>query len=425
MTPVSDSSVVSRIAHRSVSHQPSLMPKDPWWEHLEPDFYKRPEGFQLGRTDQLRVSATAALDVGLRTAAASLMGGVAFPIGFNPLSLKHAFDDRVLYETLVDTGRGRNFFPQPPKDIPFRHERPRGPHFDPDGGVCEQLVWESPFHPFNPRLTKAYLKHKKNAQATARYWRHKKGPRPTIILIHGFVLDQYWVNEKFFRLQWFYHSLGVDTIVFTLPFHGPRQANYSLFSGHGFFGGGLSWINECFRQTVLDFRSLLDYLQHTLGVEKIGVTGISLGGYTTSLLAALEERLDFAIPNVPVVTIPDLVLEWNPVGYASRAGLFLTNKTIQDIRHMLSIHCPLTYRPVLPKERLMIIGGVGDRLAPPKHSRILWDHWERPRIHWFPGNHIIHLDQGAYLRQIARFLAGIGFIEPRRVPSRELAGTAA
>ena len=54
---------------------------------------------------------------------------------------------------------------------------------------------------------------------------------------------------------------------------------------------------------------------------------------------------------------------------------------------------PLTYKPCLPPERLMIIGGVGDRLAPPKHSRILWDHWGRCRIHWFPGNHVLHLDR--------------------------------
>jgi pimeloyl-ACP methyl ester carboxylesterase len=59
----------------------------------------------------------------------------------------------------------------------------------------------------------------------------------------------------------------------------------------------------------------------------------------------------------------------------------------------------------------MIIGGVGDRMAPPKHSRLLWDHWDRCRIHWFPGNHLIHLDRGDYLDQMHRFLREIDFLD--------------
>ena len=71
--------------------------------------------------------------------------------------------------------------------------------------------------------------------------------------------------------------------------------------------------------------------------------------------------------------------------------------------------CPLTYQPAIPRDRLMIVGGVGDRLAPPKHSRLLWDHWDRPRIHWFPGNHILHVSQPDYLRRMTKFLAPVMF----------------
>jgi pimeloyl-ACP methyl ester carboxylesterase len=80
---------------------------------------------------------------------------------------------------------------------------------------------------------------------------------------------------------------------------------------------------------------------------------------------------------------------------------------------MMAVHSPLTYRPAIPKEHLMIVGGVGDRLAPPKHARLLWEHWGRCRIHWFPGSHLLHLDRGAYLRKIAEFWGQIGFLPPR------------
>ncbi len=114
---------------------------------------------------------------------------------------------------------------------------------------------------------------------------------------------------------------------------------------------------------------------------------------------------------MPVASIPDLVLEWEPIGTAIRSALFAMRKSIKELRHMMAVSCPLTYKSILPKDRLMIIGGVGDRLVPPKHSRLLWEHWDRCRIHWFPGSHCLHLDKGEYFEEKARFIRDIGFLE--------------
>ena len=56
-------------------------------------------------------------------------------------------------------------------------------------------------------------------------------------------------------------------------------------------------------QAVHDFRSLIDYLEFT-GVDRIALTGMSLGGYTSALIACVDDRIQAVIPNVPVVT-PD------------------------------------------------------------------------------------------------------------------------
>jgi hypothetical protein len=74
------------------------------------------------------------------------------------------------------------------------------------------------------------------------------------------------------------------------------------------------------------------------------------------------------------VSVADLMCEWEPMGSAVRALLKLSDKSLVDLRHMLAVHCPLNWRPLLPKERLFIIGGAGDRLAPPKHARLLHEH---------------------------------------------------
>ena len=103
------------------------------------------------------------------------------------------------------------------------------------------------------------------------------------------------------------------------------------------------------------------------------------------------------------------MLQWFPASWVAKSLMRLTGLSIREARHQLAVHNPLTYRPILPRERLMIVGGAGDRLAPPKHSRLLWDHWDRCRIHWFPGNHVIHLDQGKYLKEMLAFMQGIDF----------------
>jgi hypothetical protein len=72
-------------------------------------------------------------------------------------------------------------------------------------------------------------------------------------------------------------------------------------------------------------------------------------------------------------------------------------------------HCPLNYRPLVPKDRRLIITGLGDRLAPPDQAEKLWKHWDRCALHWFPGNHLIHVSQKDYLRRMTKFLRPIMF----------------
>lgn len=410
---MSRSSIVSRIAHDACMHAPRIMPEGPWWDHLETNFYERPEGFELGIRDLVRVRATAAFDVGVRTALATILAPLTVPSGYHPAALAAMFADRKVYEPLAEGGDPSRFFAAPPRGVEVTSSKPRGVYFEPRGGRCRDLCFESAYLPRNPRIRAEYLGHEANRFARGRYWSHDGIPRPTIIAIHGFAGDPYWLNQWLFALPWFY-SIGCDVLLVTLPFHGARRARGSVLSGQGFFAGGISRVNEAFGQAVMDVRTFVDWLEHERGVARIGVTGISLGGYTAALLATIDDRLRFSIPNVPLVSLADLVLEWEPLGALMRAAMLATGTSIKRIRRALAVHSPLTYPPLLDRERLMIIGGVGDRLAPPKHSRLLWDHWGRCRIHWFPGSHSIHLDRGDYLRRMGRFLNEIGFNADRR-----------
>ena len=405
----SDYQTVSRVANETYGHARRIMPPQPWWDNLESSFHKFPDDFELDLPTQILVDGTAGIDLAVRTAVASLVSVLALPLSANPLRLMQDLEDGALYRELASSHQVERFFAPPNRQVEVRERKAGWIHFRPPDGQCRELVFQSPFEPVNPRLRRRYLKNRHNLQAVAQYWTHDDGPRPTICVVHGFMADPYWVNSLFLGLPWFY-SLGYDILLYTLPFHGHRQGPFSPFSGHGYFANGLSHISETVAHSIYDFRLFLNYLEQQ-GVPRFGVTGISLGGYTSALLAAVEERLQFSIPNVPVVSLFDLMLQWFPASAVIKTGLRLSGVSIKDARHIMAVHCPLTYEPIIPKERLMIIGGAGDRFAPPKHARLLWDHWDRPDIHWFPGNHILHLDQGKYLKDVARFLQRIGFAD--------------
>jgi pimeloyl-ACP methyl ester carboxylesterase len=193
-----------------------------------------------------------------------------------------------------------------------------------------------------------------------------------------------------------------------MPFHGPRRDRFLSVNGAGLFAHGPSHFNEAIAHAVHDFRVFVEYLERT-GVDRVGVTGLSLGGYMSALLAAVEPRLQVSIPNAPVVDIERLIPGWFPANVGVGIASLLHAIPVREAAGALAVHCPLTYEPLLPKERLMIIGGLGDRLTPPEQTELLWEHWGEPRLHWYPGNHILHVNRAAYLREMRTFMQGAGF----------------
>ena len=64
----------------------------------------------------------------------------------------------------------------------------------------------------------------------------------------------------------------------------------------------------------------------------------------------------------------------------------------------------------MPKDQRLIVAGLGDRLAPPEQSEWLWEHWDHCRMHWFPGNHVLHVHRVAYLKEMREVMEHAGFV---------------
>jgi hypothetical protein len=110
------------------------------------------------------------------------------------------------------------------------------------------------------------------------------------------------------------------------------------------------------------------------------------------------------IPNVPVVSVDSEIRDWFPANMVVQAGRLLGRVRDDDLASATAYHSPLNYPPLVAKDRRLIITGLGDRLAPPEQSEMLWHHWDHCALHWFPGNHVLHVSQPTYLRRMTAFL---------------------
>ncbi|WP_260761557.1 S9 family peptidase [Mycobacterium sp. SMC-4] len=356
------------------------------------------------------VDSSALADLALRTSIASLLSVTMVPSVLTALNRSQARAEREhlqFYAGLAAAKDPERAFPAP-VDPPRVFSRPANPvaEWIAHGNV-HNIRFQSSFQAVNPALRERSASFVRNNVVHAQHWRHDDGPRPTLCLIHGFMGSAYLFNGLFFSLPWFYRS-GYDVLLYTLPFHGRRAEKYSPFSGHGYFAHGFAGFCEAMAQAVHDFRSLLDYLEFT-GVDRLALTGMSLGGYTSALIASVDDRIAAVIPNVPVVTPDRTVDEWFPANkmVALREWIAGTDTALAEEATMYS--SPLNYAPLPARERRLIIAGLGDRLAPPEQAEMLWQHWDRCAFHWFPGNHVLHVSQPDYLRRMTRFMAPFMF----------------
>jgi len=370
-----------------------------------------PRRADLTREQKLVVDASAVADLGLRTAIASLVGTAMLPrvarAALRPSDSRTEHDALSFYAELAAAKDPAVSFPAfvaPPR-VSSRPANPVAEWLA--HGRVQNIKFASSFEAMNPAVRERLRGHQRNNVVHAQHWMHDDGPHPTLCLIHGFLGSAYLFNGLFFSLPWFYRS-GYDIMLYTLPFHGRRAEKHSPFSGYGYFADGFSGFAEAMAQAVHDFRSVLDYLEYT-GVDRIALTGMSLGGYTSALIAGVDDRIQAVIPNVPVVAPNEMFDDWFPANLLVKLGNRVTGTDSELMASASSYHSPLNYTPLVPKDRRLIIAGLGDRLAPPEQAEALWKHWDRCAFHWFPGNHVLHVSQPDYLRKMTRFMRDFMF----------------
>ncbi len=299
------------------------------------------------------------------------------------------------------------FFAEPPRPAAVVETRLRRlPH-----GDAIDLTFPSAFRPTFPEARADFAAFRENGVVHARWWRHSEGGRATVLCLHGYASGDPRIDGLAFGVRRLYRA-GLDVLLYTLPFHGRRRPAGGK-SGAGFFGPNMLRTNEAFAQTIFETRALMRHVR-AAGGGPVGAFGMSLGAYATALLATLERDLAFAIAMVPVASLPELV--WGePIHRHRRTEVEAHGITLPVFRELWQVHAPLLRAPVVPHARRFIIGALGDRICPPRHAHALWEHWGRPRIHWYPGGHLAQFRRGRALGDVCRFLHALGLTKPHRV----------
>ena len=229
-----------------------------------------------------------------------------------------------------------------------------------DGGKVIDLAWPSAFEPSWDALRTDYLAWEGNRRGVVRAYLHPQPASTAIVCLHGYQGGNFFVSERAFQARWLY-SLGLDVVLFTLPFHGARGKD-----------GAPSWpsphparTNEGFAHAIYDLRALAAWLRARPGAEqqRVGAVGMSLGGTTASLWATVE-KLDFMAAMIIHAAWAEL-LWWHGKGRAERDRAEREGISEELLIQSLSITAPLARTPLTDPERVLVLSSIGDRSAPP------------------------------------------------------------
>lgn len=216
----------------------------------------------------------------------------------------------------------------------------------------------------------------------------QKESAPWLLCVHGFGMGNPKMDIKAFRIPALVKELGINVALITLPLHGKRAPGG--FSGDKFIGLSPVDFVHAEAQAIWDLRRLIGWMRGQ-GAERIAVHGISLGGYTGSLLSCIEPGIDTVIAGVPPTDITatrNYISTSQERRMARVAGL----EEVQS-RAVHSVVSPLAMTSLVPRSSRYIYAATGDQFVPVEQVAALWRHWEQPEISWCTGGHLSALMQ--------------------------------
>lgn len=217
-----------------------------------------------------------------------------------------------------------------------------------------------------------------NDTARALWFVGPGGPSaPTAIVLHALMSAS---DIGYRKLAGWFHERGWNMLFPHLPFHYSRKPH-----GHA-VTANLPLVAEALRQGVTESRQLMAMLRDQ-GCEEFGLLGTSYGGWTGALLSFVESEFRFLTLIQPIIDVEHVTWE-SPAAAAIRriiARNGIAPGTGDRHSHLSS---PLHGRPLTPADRITLIAGKYDTVAPAAGLRELAAAW--------PGSQFVEVRQGHF-----------------------------
>lgn len=257
-------------------------------------------------------------------------------------------------------------------------------------GTVLDAAWPSNPQAFSASIRARYAATRENHLASARLFL-RGSARPIVIVIHGYMSGHFALEERLWPIEEL-DRLGFDVGLFVLPFHGLRARPRARVPE--FPGNDPRMANEGFRQAVSDLRALIAWLRRR-GHSRVGLFGMSLGGYTAALTATVEPGLDFLVPIVPLACLADFAKEQGSL--SSDPGQAALEHALLEGAYRVS--SPLSRPSLIRPDRVLVVGARADRVTPVDHARRLSLHFKAPILAW-PGGHLLQFGRRAVFQRV-------------------------
>lgn len=225
-----------------------------------------------------------------------------------------------------------------------------------------------------------------------------------VIFVHGWRMDSLdTVNNLF--LDRFLDE-GYHLYFFTLPYHFEREPVASRYSGEWMVSANIDRTLLSVRQAISDLRALIHWLKQHRG-GKIVLIGVSLGGFLTNLVGALEKHIDMLISVFYANSLAYSV--WNTIpGKYIKKDLVHHKFTYEQLQAHWAMTDPSRFQPIIPLENILLLSGMYDQYVLEEDTHRLWESWGRPRRILYPCGHA-----GLALNKKQIALDVIQFLQPR------------
>jgi len=231
----------------------------------------------------------------------------------------------------------------------------------------------------------------------------KYGKLPFVILVHGLG------DHSTLPCKWLARSLagrGIASFIIFLPIHSLRLpfAMRQRFPNHL---TSREWF-DIYRVSVINIRQIIDWAEarSELDSGKIGLFGISMGGFISAITMAVDGRVStgvFAVMGGNSATISRNSLKWR---YRPKKGEQVRSyheyektyfryleevkaKGFEDVmpQEPSFLTDPLTFAHLLKGKKIFMINALWDEAIPRSSTLEFWEACGRPIINWFPATH--------------------------------------